>query len=262
MKKKLATLVASLLILAMAMPAYAANFVPSIEQKDGPEVIPQENSNGDVVDFIVLDDDDNEVTDFNYSDYELVVTGYGEKDDADEVIKDALEDAYEDVKDATPVSELSDTIKDAVEEALANEESLSGVTADDLVISDLFDVSLKDQDGNYTTFDEAGVTKAKVQLQVGDAAIDVVLFKGADGKWVVLDATLQDGIMTVILPEEGVLAFLEVSEDVNPEPGPSPTPTPSPKTGYESATGIIVATALCAATIAAIGLCVVADKKR
>ena len=91
MKKFATMLLALLLTAALTVPAMAT-FTPSSENKDAPEIISATFEDG---------------TDAKGY---LIVTPYSKKDSADPSIKESLERAYEDVKNASTLDKLNSDV--------------------------------------------------------------------------------------------------------------------------------------------------------
>ena len=115
MKKFATMLLALLLTAALTVPAMAT-FTPSSENKDAPEIISATFEDG---------------TDAKGY---LIVTPYSKRDSADPSIKESLERAYEDVKNASTLDKLNSDVNTLLK-------NYPHVKAEDLVASDLFDLS-------------------------------------------------------------------------------------------------------------------------
>lgn len=115
MKKFATMLLALLLTAALTVPAMAT-FTPSSENKDAPEIISATFEDG---------------TDAKSY---LIVTPYSKRNSADPSIKESLERAYEDVKNASTLDKLNSDVNTLLK-------NYPHVKAEDLVASDLFDLS-------------------------------------------------------------------------------------------------------------------------
>lgn len=127
MKRAISLLIALVMCLGLAVPAFAAEFVPSITGKDAPEIVPIEDDDGN--EAIGTIEQNGDIIDYVYGDC-LVITPVSEAttstlipDDAEEL----LLDVYEQLSDGSmelPYNKIS-----------------SDLDPDDMVIKDLFDVS-------------------------------------------------------------------------------------------------------------------------
>ena len=253
MKKKFAAVIAAVLVLAMALPAYAAKFAPSVEQKEAPSVVKQENGSGVMVDFIAYDAQGNEI---DLSDLELVITPYSKKNSASfQEIKDALDKAKGDIDGASDLTALVSTLQQKVDELIAADSSLKGLKAEDLVVCDLFNVSFLRNGSEYVSLADAGVSSLKLVLSCD--GLNIALASDGSGAWKIVDGTeLSGGNLTLTI--DGSCPIIAFVREGKPEGGGKT----SPQTGYESNTGIIVSVALCAAVAGIIGACMIVDKKR
>ena len=83
MKKIVIILSAILLVVALAVPSFAASFTPSVEQKGAPTVVSATDADGNA-----------------FADGEVIVTPVSAADSADAAIADGLKAAYEQIKAA------------------------------------------------------------------------------------------------------------------------------------------------------------------
>ena len=223
-----------LVIALLATSAFAAgsNFVPSIEQNGAPDI--EATSEGDAV--------------------QIIVTPYSEKDNPDtddpEVaarITSGLEQAYNDIQAAATLGDLKSdngTIQADLESAIEG----TGYTVEDLVVTDLFDVT------------EVGEVPGTITLAIATVGdVLAVLHSPAPGVWEVVEFTV-DGDK-IIINVDGLSPFALVaanpdssgSEPEKPEqPGESgSTPVTSPQTGETAnSTVLVVATLLLTAAAA------------
>ena len=103
MKKLTAIMVSVMLIIAMAMPAFAEGYVDSITAKPAPGVVGEGNVIGHVV-----DEDGNIIADIHEGD--IVITGITEMDQLSDEAKAELEKALKEIKDGT--AELPQALRD------------------------------------------------------------------------------------------------------------------------------------------------------
>ncbi len=210
MKRILATMLTVLIIAGTALTAFAAttNLVPSIAQKECPAVVDAQ-----------LVDANGQATTLTAND--IIVTPYAKKDAAAADIKAALEAAYNEVvalKNVSLINTKADL--DAAAKALKSE-----YTAKDLVVAELFDVTLT---GNYANaFATAGNT-LKVTFDTtydGATSNPIVLYRCASsGEWKMIDASkvvkAADGQYTVTFSELCPVLFLKPGSEVGVEVEP------------------------------------------
>ena len=204
-----------LIVAVLVTTAFAAgsNFVPSIEQHGAPTVTGSD-ANGD--------------------DMLLKITPYGNRNDPDVTpeIRTMLEDAKADIDAVSNLGELKSengTIKEDLESALSG----SGYGVDDLVVTDLFDVSVIQGEVNGPI--------TLVIANVGDVA--AVLHSPAPGVWEVVPFERVGDTITITV--DGLSPFALVAPSLNGAPtddetqtdttsptGPSTSvPVQSPQTG-------------------------------
>ena len=117
MKKIVVILSAILLVVALAVPSFAASF--TVEQKGAPTVVSATDADGNA-----------------FADGEVIVTPVSAADSADAAIADGLKAAYEQIKAAATLTDIAPSIGDYLKE-IGSEASV-----EDLVVRDLFDVSV------------------------------------------------------------------------------------------------------------------------
>lgn len=257
MKKKLAVVLAAVLVLVMALPAYAAKYTPSVEQNGAPSVVQQQNSSGTYVDFLAYDDEGHELPPADVDDLILVITPIGQKDSApNQQIKDILAWAKSDIDNAADLTKLVSGLQAKLDDLAKTDSKLEGAKAKDLVVCDLFDVALvRKSDNSYVSFADAGISSLKIKLDC--SGLNIALMAANAGGWTILDGTelSSDGTMTITLSDLGAVAFVRVGA------ADSGGKT-SPQTGYAANNGILVSVALVAALVGVVGACTLADKKR
>lgn len=197
MKRVVVWTVMLTLLICLASPVFAAEFVPSITDKGSPDVIPEGGNVGQII------DPEGNIVD-HIPEGGLIITPVSKADDADipEDVKDLLKDLYED---------------------LVNGDSKlpypSGINSADMVIRDLFDVSVK---GDY----DLNGSELKLIFDVGvNGKTEIFGFIFMDGQWIALQNLVNngDGTVTVVLPGEGQVAFA-VAADATTTPDPTGDP--------------------------------------
>ena len=137
MKKKLAVVLAAVLVLVMALPAYAAKYTPSVEQNGAPSVVQQQNSSGTYVDFLAYDDEGHELPPADVDVLILVITPIGQKDSApNQQIKDILAWAKSDIDNAADLTKLVSGLQAKLDDLAKTDSKLEGAKAKDLVVCD------------------------------------------------------------------------------------------------------------------------------
>ena len=93
MKKIVVILSAILLVVALAVPSFAAGFTPSVEQKGAPTVVSATDADGNA-----------------FADGEVIVTPVSAADSADAAIADGLKAAYEQIKAAATLTDIAPSL--------------------------------------------------------------------------------------------------------------------------------------------------------
>lgn len=186
MKKIMTFLLAVVLVAAMAVPAFAANFTPSVENKGAP----------DVVDNPVIYKPDGTI-ETTVPTGDLIVTPVAERENAEYTdITNRLETAYNNLQKKSLYS-------------LCGMSTIGGVSVNDLVVRDLFDVTVK---GTYVE-KLSGDNYLKITFKVSDATSLVgALFTANGTTWTTISGSdmmiNSDGTVTITVREVGVVAFL------------------------------------------------------
>ena len=149
LKKVFAMLTTAVIFTATASFAYAADFTPSVERKSEPAVIQTTNKDGASVDAVIRDKDGNEIASIPGG--SLVVTPYSKRDQAADNIKLYLNTAFGQLSDKQ-LSELTANINDYLSK------NSDGLTEEDVVIRDLFDVTMDQTYLDYLNTDGNTIT--------------------------------------------------------------------------------------------------------
>jgi len=237
MKKFVSSLLVLMLCVVLACPVFADKFVPSIGEKDAPEMVGEIELYDQYGNFVTSDHDE----------HCIVITPVSEAETSTEIPeenKELLLDVYEELSDSnTKLSEVLGVLNDQVEDVLG-----AGKDADDLVVKDLFDIyicceELEEhlaEDGNYVelTFD-INVEK--------DTYVGVTVY--VDGEWKVVPAVNNgDGTITCKFEEVCPVAFM--------------VPAGGVQTGDVSGGQIGLWCAVCAVSVAAIAALLVVRHKK
>ena len=213
MKKLVSLILSVVMVLSMTIAASAA-FVSSPSGNAAPtlEKVTGENSDG----------------------LEIEITSYKDRDALTAEAKAALEDSYNDIKNASSLSDLTKEIESAAKKA--------GAKVSDLAVSDLFDISVTEGDLNG---------KITIVLKAETLKNFVALLHNKDGEWDVVDgASIKGNKLTFSVSELSPFAIVVSSSEVN-----------SPITGSTVDYGMIFV--VCAVVFGAVSaLLIVKSKKR
>ncbi len=213
--KKLFSVLLAVLMLATCVLAVSADendFVPSIELKPGPGIVPGTTEDGTPsYGEIVMPDG----TVIPLPEGSIVITPIAKADSAADEIENALKEAYDKLVGA-------DSLEDLIENL---EEILGDIDAEDLVITDLFHVDVTGEYENYV--DEGG--KIHITLSATDDLIAALIEKDGAFKTLFGDNFIDngDGTYTLIIDGDGIFAFLKnaASVDVDPDNPDQDSPT-------------------------------------
>lgn len=245
MKKVIAILSAIVLVLAMGTTAFAAEFTPSVVEKDAPTIVEKTEGTSTIVATIV-DKNNAEVEKVEAG--KLIITPVSKADTSTEIPTESkvnLKKAYEELSKAdVKLSDLINELDADVKEAIGKD-----ATVDHLVIRDMFDASLVDAQGNLREIDADH--RLVVKFNIGIAK-DVPVFAmkyNKEGKWESVYAIHNngDGTVTCEFDHLGPIAFMVADAD-------------SAETG-DTSVSLYVWIAIAAAAAAAIVVLFVLKKK-
>lgn len=134
----------------MSVSAFAENFTPSVEQKGAPNVVFTVNQLGNEISAVIKDDKGQEIVEIPYND--LIITPISKANDADENVRIKLQNAYSQIKSAETLNDLTADVGSFLKL------NAPDVNVEDLVIKDLFNVSLSDTYADYITNNNITVT--------------------------------------------------------------------------------------------------------
>lgn len=224
--KKLATMATAILAAAcMAVSVSAADFTPSVTGKEAPDVVPVQTQDGQEAVALIKGADGKEIKGVTMD--KLLITPVAKADEAPADVAQQLNAAYDQIKAAATLDKLVPDIAGVLEK-------LPGKPAvDDLVVRDLFDVTLGDEekallkDGNYVD----------IRFKVGIAKDDVLLcLHNVSGtEWEVIDPSKVvnngDGTVTVSFNSLSPIAFAVQTSEGGSTTQPSDKPVGPAETG-------------------------------
>lgn len=197
--KKLVTFVLTMMLFAsMSLSVFATSgsFVPSITQKAAPAIVATEEVTEDgqkIIGTVVIAGTNEEV--HKAVEGTLLVTAITEVDDADHLTEEKIEELqtiFEEFSNGTQkLSETSEAFVNHVKEVLGEDKS-----ADDLVIKDLFDVTITSEElENHLAQED---TRINLTFDAGlekDQFVAVMLFK--NNEWLMAENATNNGDGTV-----------------------------------------------------------------
>lgn len=233
-KKKIALLTVVAMVAALAMPVAASDrFTASPDLKPAPDLVVDEEGNAGTI----IDEEGEEIE--TLTPPEIIITPWADREEAEEDIRERLEEAFDDLSSADELEDLCDRLDDVIAEYDPE------LASHDLEIRDLFDVDLYDED--HVRIVQLSDTQLVITLKVADLENLVAVLHHEDGTdWYTLPRECVinngDGTVTIILNTIGPVALLFDSGilDFDPE-GPT-----SPGTGaydYTSAGAVVIAMA-------------------
>lgn len=209
MKKIVVILSAILLVVALAVPSFAASFTPSVEQKGAPTVVSATDADGNA-----------------FADGEVIVTPVSAADSADAAIADGLKAAYEQIKAAAKLTDIAPSIGDYLKE-IGSEASV-----EDLVVRDLFDVSVTGAAA------ESSPITVRFNLGLSQSATLIVLHNYEGSNWEIIpdDRVVQnaDGTVDVTFDSLSPIAFVVDSTETDTSASTDANAPTSPQTGDSS----------------------------
>lgn len=229
MKKVLSLLLTVMLLFALAVPAMPVEFVPSAEAPELTGVITATDDNGNEVEVCVTISSDAEAA-------------------PSEEIAEQLVKAREELAQADNLADIVPELDDLMAGTAAKPE--------DLVVEQVFDMTLIDENGNPLVYPAGTIYTAKLKTDLTENDIFFVIHQTADGAWEVIPAKLEGGYIVIRVTSMSPFAIIKVGEIVE-EPVVQPgTDIPaSPQTGDSFPALYLVCALLCA------GVAVVLFKK-
>lgn len=225
MKRFLTCVLMLMVAMLLSVPALA-NFTPSVEAKPEPEVVVPEvgiaavikDSSGVVVDKVTLP--------------ELVITPASKKHEAvAQKITDNLVRAETQIEQLAHVGQLTPELEQALLRAQKENKipHINDVKVEDLVVRDLFDVSVV-RDGQVIAIPNGHTITFAIQTDLSDDVLHFVLHNAVNHDWEVLEEAkaMSNGVITIEVDSLSPFAIVvDGAADLDVDPsGPS-----SPQTG-------------------------------
>lgn len=210
MKKLLFPLVCVAISVVMSLSASAASYNPSVEVKLAPSIATVIINGEERSAYIT--NDKGETT--NIGSDRIKVSSVSESSEDTETGSTLLK-AYNQIKSAASVADICSSLTDIVKSVFP------GKTADDLVVRDLFNVSLIDENGNIQ-HDIDGKITISFSYTIGDSEYLFVMHQNAEtGEWIAVDLAdididAENGTVSVSFSELCPVAFMTVAKDDEP----------------------------------------------
>lgn len=246
MKKIALFLSVAMMLTLLAAPAAAVGFTPSVERKEAPKVAAVQDEAGQQVAGLIRDARGEAV--ISVPTGELIVTPVSKVDQAQEEIKNPLSQAYAQIQAARALTELAPSL----EQILPSYDS--EVSVADLVVRDVFDVSVSGTFADYLAVEGNTIT-IRFDLNLTPSALLLVLHNHSGSDWEIIskDRVVRnaDGSVDVTFDSLSPVAFVVDGFSMESDPN-APT---SPQTGDSSfPVGGITAVLLGSAVVAGVFL--------
>lgn len=259
MKKLALLLVVVMMFVTLAIPASAAvDFVNSVEQKPAPTVETMTDDNGNQVSAIIRDANGNQVAGIDAS--QLIVTPISALAQAAEQISEMLSNAFEQIQQAETIADLVPDVD------LAGILQQMGSTAnvEDLVVRDLFDVSLDGDAAEYLA-QEGNTITIRFSLNLAPTATLLVLHNYEGSNWEVIsnDRVVRnaDGSVDVTFDSLSPIAFVVDKTETDTSVSTDANAPTSPQTGDNNMFPVLGMGAITLGCIAVISAVVVWKKR-
>lgn len=201
MKKRLASVLAAAALTLSPFAAFAADFTSSAQNNDAPTVRTADGTQPRAASADVE-------TSLENGSAHVEVTPWNEKDAADtpSEVTDILNNAYQDMKGKSN-EELFPDLDAHLEELKAENPQFASVTAADMLISNLFDVSVVDNATNAVINPDGTIT---LELDFGKDSMPLLMYHNYEtGKWeYVPTQAVGNGIYTLTLTSLSPIAVL------------------------------------------------------
>lgn len=189
------------LTVSTTISAIAADFTPSVQGKEAPDIVITQDANGNEVAATVIDANGNIIKGVTIA--EITVTPVAKADEASEEVREVLDKAYEQINSVASLTELVPEMPEFLEDISDD------LTVEDLVVRDLFDVTV---DAETKALLEAG-NSIRISFKLGVAADEFVicLHNYSENLWEVIDndkvKNNGDGTVTVEFTSLSPIAF-------------------------------------------------------
>ena len=229
--KKLFTMILVVLLTLTAVVSVSAaqdSFVPSVDVKDGPKVVLQTDSNGNSVAAIIYDKNGHETG--SAAQGGVIITPLSGMNSAPDKVKNALQNAFNQINATDDLGELSKEIADYIKDNNLD------VEIKDLVVSQLFDIRLDDE---YLELLEDGGSFT-VQLNVDESFRFLLMLQGDE--WAICrDYTVNGIIVTLTLTGPTQIALVKSNYSAPDDPGIQSPQTSDYTTGLSISLGVLFA---------------------
>ena len=206
MKKLTAILAAMLTACCLTISVSAAEFTPSVQGKEAPDVETVQTESGEEAVALIYDESGAEVQ--GVTDTQLTITPVAQADEAPAEVADALQAAYEQVQAAGTLTDLVPEI-----EAVVNE--IEGLEVENLVVRDLFDVSVDEE--TKALLDSGNSITITFQLGIGADDHVFCLHNYEGDQWELIDQERTvnngNGTVTVTFDSLSPVAFVVENTD-------------------------------------------------
>lgn len=228
MKKFAVSLMSLVLAGSLAVSASAFAYDPGLGCRSDKALVPMTDETGKPCDAVILDSNNEALFTLPSDVLEIVCTDYADKDDALEELADMLDKAHAQIESAKDVSELTVDMTQALE-LKKKELNLPDVTMGDLVVSDLFDVSVVRNEVEMVHLDSSAKIKLQVQTNLKPGEMFFVLHNYSGSAWRVAEESIldEDGLLTIVCEGLSPIAIV-VNANVNLD-APAPTEAPAEK---------------------------------
>lgn len=258
MKKFASLLMAALLLVAMALPASAVDFTPSVQQKPAPSVETVTDASGNQVSAIIQDASGNEVAGVTAD--QMSITPVSGAANAPAEIREQLEAAYEQIQNAASAADLVPDVD--VASLLSAMGSSSSV--EDLVVRDVFDVSVSGEAAEFLAQEGNAIT-IRFQLNIAPSSTLLVLHNYEGSNWEVISddkvVINNDGSVDVTFDSLSPVAFVVDQTETDTSASTDDDAPTSPQTGDSSLPPVAGAGLIALGTIAIVSAVVVWKKR-
>lgn len=244
MKKLCAALLICVILMGLIVPASAVP-MSNLDKKYISSLGVMTGQNGKPYNGVMYDANGNEMFTMPTDVMQLVVTSFTDKEKALPQIEESLTKAQKQISEAADVSELAEGIGSALsaKKAVSENEAVKNVQVSDLVVSELYDVSIVRNDTELVELEKGTQISFMLQTTLHPDDFFFILHSYGDDKWYVEEdfSLFENGILTVMCdglspfaivtaPEVEMVADAAATEPDAEEPEVEET---SPVTGIE-----------------------------